>query len=206
MATRKKMNFRDISFGLRQIRLLGLHHSDKGVAHIPENLKSIAMLRPEAFLVETSAKSLELSEFVWKTRNPSQPLEEFCAQESYVNETLAFAGKQIISQTAAPIIPIDIDPGITRRRLAKSALFHPVESLLLISRYHGKNGSISSIDEVGPWRAKFKKTCPHAFEILFTDREKYMCSQIDDFSRKYKKILVLMGLSHVDAIYNLLVP
>ncbi len=160
--------------------------------------------RPDTFFVETNKKSLELSEFVWRTRDKSCSLEQFCRDESYVNETLAIAARYDLDLgSRIPIVPIDVDPGQTRRRLAKSALFHPIESLLLISRYHGKSDTVSSLEEVGRWRAQFRKTCPQAYEILFTAREQHMCSEI--LSRHSERSLVLVGLSHVDALYDMLV-
>jgi len=131
-------------------------------------------------------------------------VEQFCRDESYVNETLAIAARYDLDLgSRIPIVPIDVDPGQTRRRLAKSALFHPIETLLLISRYHGESDSVSSLEEVGQWRAQFRKTCPQAYEILFTAREQHMCSEI--LSRHSERSLVLVGLSHVDALYDMLV-
>lgn len=170
-----------------------------------ENLQALVDFKPCVFCVETSSKSLELSDFVWRTRDTTRPLAEFCEEESHLTETLALAGKHILGSHVAPIIPIDIEPAVTRRRLAMSAIFHPIESLLLISRYHGKSESLSSIEEVGAWRSRFKKACPHAFEILFTDRERYMCERIEEISNEYDRTVVLMGLSHVDAVYHQLI-
>ena len=199
------MNFRDITLGASTIRLMGLIHASSGVQHLQSNLRTILDFKPDVFFVETSKKSLELSEFVWNTRDKSCTVDKFCREESYVNDTLAIAARHELGSTA-PIIPVDIDPSVTRRRLAKSALFHPIESLILISRYHGKSNAVSSLEEVGRWRSQFRTSCPHAFDILFTSREQHMCNGIRSrISHHPERAMVLVGLSHVDALYDSLV-
>jgi hypothetical protein len=195
--------FRHVSFGRKNIHLVGLFHSKKSLEYLRDNLSAVISLKPSKFLVETSAKSLELSEFVWRSRSDSYTVDRFCEEEYYLNETLAIASRFKMGKEHIRILPIDVDPALTRRRLAKSALLHPIESLFLISRYHGKDTDISCPSEVFDWRRQFQKTCPAAFQILFSDRESYMADRI--LETEAERAVVLVGVSHVDALYNLIV-
>jgi hypothetical protein len=150
---------------------------------------------------------LDLTQFVWDNKDASVTAERFCEEESELVESAAVAANGSAGGGASSVVPIDVEPMRTRGRLARSALLHPWESLVLISRYSGGQPDIGSLEEAGQWRRDFAATCPHAFGILFTERESYMHQQISDHisSSGPKKLAVLIGVSHVDALFDLLV-
>ena len=198
------MNFREVVKGSRNIRLVGLIH-DKALLSpnvTTRVLRELVQWKPDVFLVETGQKSLELSKFVWEHRDPSCSPEQYCHEESYVNEAYAIAAQHQMNSSAVPIFPIDVEPYKTRLKLAKSALVHPLDALRLISRYNGKNAGVTSLEEMSDWRRRFKRSCPYSFGILFTQREDHMLEEINRLSSRFSRTAVLLGLSHVDAIYD----
>lgn len=202
------MNFcRDLILRSTSLRLYGVVHqkSLNGPGSALATLHDLKKFNPDLFLVETGRKSLDLTQFVWDTRDSSVTPESFCQDESDLVETAAVAANG--SMGSARVIPIDVEPIRTRGRLARSALVHPWESLVLISRYNRGSASISSLEEAGAWREDFASACPHAFRILFTDRESHMRDRIleEIFSCQPRNAAVLVGVSHVDALYDLLV-
>jgi pheromone shutdown protein TraB len=164
---------------------------------------------PSLILVETSAKSLELSQYVYETREKSS-LESFVASGSPYVETEAFCHAFETGLNPNKLIfPIDVESFVTRRRLAYSLLPHPFESLILISRYYGRSyPSTTDSDSIVNWRRGFQSDCPTAFRILFSEREQHMSSEIFrhlSTSPPGSRIAALVGLSHMDAIYDKLV-
>ena len=165
---------------------------------------------PNLVLVETCAKSLKLSQFVYETRDPKSILESFVKSGSPYVETEAFSyAFERGLDPATLIFPIDVESFVTRRRLAYSLLPHPFESLILISRYYGRSyPSTTDSDSIANWRRGFQSDCPTAFRILFSEREEHMSSEIFrhlSTSPPGSRIAVLVGLSHMDAIYDNLV-
>jgi hypothetical protein len=201
-----KMNFRELVIGKRVIRLVGLVHRKTPESAISpmRNFSELVEFQPQAILVETGKASLELSEFIWKDSKGMTP-ERFCSEHSDVNESLAIAVREEFKMDTNSVLPIDVDPLRTRLGLAKSSLLHPIESLILISRFHGKGGEVRSLEETQAWRDRFKRSCPHAFEILFTAREEHMSEEIRRLSAHVDRCAVLVGLSHVEALYDRLV-
>ena len=198
--------YRDAILKAASVRIYGMLHSsgEKGLNNCLSTYRSLVLQQPAEFLVESSEKSIELSRFVWDSQPYSA--ESFCREEYPQTETAAIAACSELSLPISRIRPIDIDSFKTRAALARNALFHPWESLVLISRYHGVAPELKSLEEAARWRAEFKMTCPHAFEILFTEREAWMADQIKRaVMGGSSHIAVLVGLSHVDAVYDLLV-
>ena len=182
------------------VRIYGLVHSSTRMSSIGSpfsTYQSLVEFKPQQLLVETSPKSLELSKFVWNTRNIERTPERFCIEEASHNESPAVATGN------TEIFPIDIVSSKTRRSLAKSLVFHPWESLILISRFHGKSSpEVSSLEEVDAWRRDFQTLCPTAFKILFSTREEHMVREILNHSNNTAKMAILVGISHVNAIYD----
>lgn len=193
--------FREFVFCSRNIGVFGLKHGSTS-DHAIKCLERISLTRPSRFLVECGHKSLSLSRFVWETRRSDTSPEMFCVQESEHNETFAIAAAHKLGLPLDNIKPIDINPLKTRFSLVKSAVLHPWESLILISRFHGKVNYQMSLEEIGLWRSEFKRSCPYAYKILFTDRENHMVNQIIENSRSNESVTVIVGISHLDAIYE----
>jgi hypothetical protein len=198
------MNFREVNKGSRIIRLVGLIHerSSLSASAASSILYELVHWKPDVFLVETGKKSLELSKFVWEHKGPTCSPVQYCHEESCNNEAYAIAACHQMGTSHVPIFPVDVEPFKTRLKLAKSALMHPLDALRLISRYNGKNSEITSLEEIDEWRRQFKRACPYSFDILFTQREHHMLEEINRYSSRFSRTAVLMGLSHVDAIYD----
>ena len=200
-------NFREVLCRASTLRIWGVTHrlSPDAAESSVLVFRSLSDFRPTKIFVETSSKSLELSRFVWNARTDGDSPARFCEEECEHTETPAVAAAHFLTLPTGSVVPIDIDPSVTRRKLAKSALFHPYEALLLISRFHGKGQEVGSLEEVPRWRTDFRTMCPHAFDILFTDREAHMRSEIlRQLHPGMERAAVLVGLSHVDALYDLL--
>lgn len=168
--------------------------------------QSLLNSQPSAFLVECNPKSLDLSRFVWKSRSESLTHELFCEQESGFVETSAIAAADKLGlDVDTTIFPIDSDSFQTRKRLALKLLFHPIESLTMISKYHGSVSVDGNLDAIRDWRKDFESSCPTSYGILFTDREAYMREQILSILPKLTgNIAVVVGASHLEALYELL--
>lgn len=208
--------FRELFIYEKRLRIYGTIHSpfDRAARNclaLYESLMIEEKNPPDLFLVETNRKSLELSQFVFANHDNET---KFCLEESMFNETAAIAACSklgIMHQNR--IIPIDVESEKTRRKLARFALFHPWEALVLISQYHGNAPkTIESIEYANEWRSEIKSRCPNAFNILFTDREKYMSGKIlhtisssSDYYSFSRNIAVITGLSHVEAIVSELI-
>lgn len=204
-------NFRDVILRNRNnilVRVFGVVHSP--VPKCPLILPELINFQPSSFLVETTMKSLDISRFVFSEylSQGSASMEQFCIDESEFMEAPALAASYALSDRA-PITPIDINSLSTRLRLARRLLLHPVESLMLVTRYHGKSLSeVTCLEDVELWRSQFRALCPTAFSTLFTDREEYMCGRILEHAQTCQpldRIAVLVGLSHANAIYDRLV-
>ena len=193
--------FREIRFQQTVLRLYGAIHAKNSATYGPA-LQTLTAFSPDRFMIETSEDNLLLSKFVWQSR---ENRDSFLTEECEHTESLAIAAGDAIGLSFSRIHSIDIDPWKVRMRLCKSALTHPFESLRLISRYHGRGLDVMSLEEVSSWRRDFLRTSPHAFEILFTDREKHMRNEILRLSQPGEKVAVIVGLSHVDALYELLI-
>ena len=183
-----------------------IHHRKEDIPTIYSSGHSLLVdsFNPSKFLVETSVRSLELSNFVWQTHKSPQ---EFLSAESQFMETTAILqASELGLCPSKTVFPIDIDSALTRRRLALSLIPHPWESLLLINRYYGKSCPQSTgAESIALWRKEFEQACPTAFRILFTDREEHMASEIFRHvteSPLDTRIAVHVGLSHMDAIYD----
>ena len=165
-------------------------------------------MNPEAVLVEATRQSIELSAFVWRTRTRSLTPEMFCESEAEQLETPAIAAAENLKlDMETSIIPIDVASFQTRKRLALRMLLHPIEAVTVISRFHGGNVDVCSLDEVREWRGGFMKACPTAYGILFTDRESHMRDEILRYLSRDSKngpVAVLVGVSHLEAMYDLL--
>jgi hypothetical protein len=198
--------FKDVIIKAVPVRLYGVVHSPlmSSQQSATEVFRSLILQAPSSFLVETSAKSLHLSRFVWDSRNVASNAENFCNEESMHTESAAVAACATLGLPFSSIRAIDVDPGKTRRLLARSAFFHPWESLKLISRYHGDAPEMRSLEEVAVWRSEFAACCPHAFKILFTEREEWMGKKILESVKSDSNIAVLVGLSHVDGLFDVL--
>jgi hypothetical protein len=198
--------FKDVILKAVPVRLYGVVHSPlmSSQLNATEVYKSLIYQAPSSFLVETSEGSLELSQFVWDSRYVASNAENFCREECKHTESAAIAACTSLGLPFSAINAIDVDPGKTRRALARSALFHPWESLKLISRYHGDAPEMRSLEEVAVWRSEFAACCPHAFEILFTEREEWMGRKILESVKSGSNIAVLVGLSHVDGLFDVL--
>ena len=200
-------NFREVLCRASTLRIWGVTHRlspDAAECSVPI-FESLLDFRPSKIFVETSSKSLELSRFVWNSRANGDSPARFCEEECEHTETPAVAAAHCLTLPTGSVIPIDIDPSVTRRKLAKSALLHAYESLLLISRFHGEGLEVKSLEEVSRWRSDFRTMCPHAFDILFTDREAHMrCEILRQLHPGVERAAVVVGLSHVDALYDLL--
>ena len=158
---------------------------------------------PSCFLVETTRKSLDLSIFVWESRDTSLTHEKFCVEESEFVETPAIAAADKLGILFSSIVPIDVDSFKTRKNLAIKMLLHPIESLILISRYH--NAPSDDVD-INEWRNRFRASCPTAFSILFTERERHMAEIISAHVKASQgDVAVLVGLSHLEALHNSLI-
>lgn len=209
--------FRDVVLRNRQnisIRVFGVVHSSSSrnlATYSPLNmLQDLVAYEPASFLVETTPKSLDISKFVFSeyiSEHPTTP-EQFCVQESdFIEAPALVASHQLPSKPH--VVPIDVNSLSTRLRLVRRLLLHPLESMILVSRYHGQCLSeVKSLEEVDEWRRHFQSLCPTAFSILFSDREEYMCNQIlhhASISEANTRIAVLVGISHANAIYDRLV-
>lgn len=49
-----------------------------------------------------------------------------------------------------------------------------------------------------------KKEFPHLYRILVTERDKFMSARLKDMSKKFKKIVVVIGAGHMDGITKML--
>jgi hypothetical protein len=96
--------------------------------------------KPKKILIESNPKSIELSRFVWNTKDASMTLIRFLQEEAEQTETPAVAACDTLElDQIQSLLPIDLEASKTRMRLAKSLILHPIESLLLISRFHGRS-------------------------------------------------------------------
>ena len=185
----------------------GIHERRTAKTPYPTGLNKTPVFNPNKFLVETSSRSLELSNFVWESHQ--SPLEFLDSEAQFMETTAIFEASSLGLCPKETVFPIDIDSASTRRRLAKSLFPHPWESLLLISRYYGRSSPPSNdAESIIRWRDEFRKSCPTAFRILFTEREQHMTSEIFRHiteSPPDTRIAVFVGLSHMDAIYDQLV-
>jgi hypothetical protein len=198
------------------LNIYGHQHSHKLTMSDEVNPSSLSFYtgmtssRSHLYLVETTPASLELSQFVWENRDGGISPQQYLEIEHSFVETPAFLSASAMGMdTKKCIFPIDIDSGITRRRLASSLLPHPWESLILISRYYGRSHPSSPDPEsISHWRREFEASCPTAFKILFSDREDHMTNEIFRHmcaSPPGTRIAALVGISHMDAIYEKLV-
>jgi len=148
---------------------------------------------------------------VWNTKDENKTAIEYCNEEAEHVETFALAACASLDMDfETSIIPIDYQTGKTRRRLAYSLLLHPIESLVLISRFHGRSSPTTenALSDISEWRTEFSKKCPTAYRILFTEREAHMASEIMRISStvpQNSRIAIIVGVSHVEAIYEKLV-
>jgi pheromone shutdown protein TraB len=137
--------------------------------------------------------------------------EDFCNQEGEHVESPAIAACYNLKlDPRVAINPIDYPSARTRRRLAFSLILHPIESIILISRFHGQpmSSEMDSLDNIVSWRHQFELSCPTAYKILFTEREDHMVTEISEIAsieRPESRIAVIVGVSHVDAVYEKLV-
>jgi len=210
----RELTFRSLRI---TIRVYGQIHANLRVGYpsVPPDEKSdsprnVHFFSPEKFLVETSPRSLDVSNFIWESRNSEIAPEEVFASEYACVDTPAIVGAiRLGLNPRTTVFPIDVDSAVTRRRLAMSLLLHPWESLVLISRYYGKSyPSATDSESISLWRREFQAACPTAFRILFTERELYMVSEIQRHvtaSPPNTRIAVYVGLSHIDAICDQLV-
>ena len=196
-----------------RLHIYGHQHSaqsGQSLATVPPNWslrEEINRNGPDFYLVETTPASLQLSQYVWENRDAGTSAEEYLRTESSFVETPAILSAAHLGLNPQKcIFPIDVDSAVTRRRLAFSLLPHPWESLILISRYYGKSHPTSSdSDSIARWRCEFEASCPTAFKILFSDREDHMRSEIlrhISTSPPGTRIAAIVGMSHVDAIYE----
>jgi len=49
-----------------------------------------------------------------------------------------------------------------------------------------------------------KKEFPHLYRVLVTERDKFMSARLKDMSKKFKKIVVVIGAGHLDGITKML--
>lgn len=192
----------------RLVSLLGCIHTSRnnsGSSGSLELYKTLLDIRPGIFLVEAPKKSVDLSKFVWDTRDPVLTPEMFCEEEGEFVETAAFAAAHSLGVDGC-IFPIDLDSFKIRRMLAFRMLLHPIESLRILSKYHGEVTPGMSLDDIRIWRSRFQTLCPTAYSILFTHREIYMRDQILSHINSPNKepIAVMLGMSHLEAVYELL--
>jgi hypothetical protein len=196
-----------------RLRLYGVVHSrdSKALSTTGHSqlLTSLREFRARTWLVEASEKSLELSKFVWNdyvSSTSGSDLSRFCVDESEFVESPALVVAHELGQKDS-IIAIDKDSFRTRLTLTKRLILHPLESLILISRYHGRSVP-ADFDSVDEWRSEFSHRCPTAFQTLFIDREVYMTDRIlshCETSPASSRVAVLLGMSHLNPIYDRIV-
>ncbi|AGK61814.1 pheromone shutdown-related protein TraB [Archaeoglobus sulfaticallidus PM70-1] len=113
---------------------------------------------------------------------------------------------EVAKEVGADILLIDRDISITFKRFWSSLSFIEKVKLfvsLIVSLFHKEEIEVDELlkeDIITAMVSEFEKISPNAVNALIKERDTYMAGKLLQFSKRYNKIVAVVGAGHVNGI------
>jgi len=138
-------------------------------------------------------------------------------QELLSKKTGIFPGKEMMTayeegkNIGAKVYLIDDSISITVKKIQKIPFYRKISMVFRLfwgslteGRFKLSLNKVPSDKDTKKLMSIFKKNAPEFYKILVSDRNKYMAKWIEELSKKYKKIVVVVGIGHKEGLEKLI--